>query len=84
MKEMTLSLTMRITLTQRDVHWLEAELAEQRTRLFREALHRVGAEIEATALAAAACPTCGDPLVCNGNAWNSTGLWSTGFRSGWC
>jgi hypothetical protein len=66
MKEMTLSLTMRITLTQTDVHWLEAELLEQRTQLFREALHRVVAEIEATALAAAACPTCGGPLVCNG------------------
>ena len=66
MKEISLSLTVRITLRQTDVHWLETELLEQRTQLFQEALHRVVAEIEASVLAAAVCPTCDGPLVGNG------------------
>jgi len=66
MKEITLSLTVRIGLRQTDVHWIEAELLEQRTRLFVEALHRVVAEIEASAVAGTGCPTCGGPLVGNG------------------
>jgi len=66
MKEMTLSLTVRIPLTQTDVHWLEAQLLEQRMQLFQEALHRVVARIEATVLRRAACPECRGPLVGNG------------------
>lgn len=66
MKEIHLSLTVRIALRQTDVHWLETELLEQRARLFLEALHRVVAEIEASVLAEATCPTCGGPLVGNG------------------
>ena len=66
MKEMTLSLTLRIALTQTDVHWLEAQLLEQRMQLFQEALHRVVARIEATVLRRAACPECRGPLVGNG------------------
>lgn len=66
MKEMRLSLTVRIALTQTDVHWLEAQLLEQRTQLFREALHAVVAQIEATVLERVTCPTCGGGLVGNG------------------
>ncbi len=66
MKEITLSLTVRIVLRQTDVHWIEAELLEERTRLFGEALHRVVAEIEGSVLAEACCPTCGGGLVGNG------------------
>jgi hypothetical protein len=66
MKEMCLSLTVRITLTQTDVHWLEAQLLEQRTKLFQEALHAVVAHLEATVLERAACPTCGGRLRGNG------------------
>jgi hypothetical protein len=66
MKEISLSLTVRITLRQTDVHWVEAELLQQRTQLFQEALHRVVAEIEASVLAHATCPTCAGPLVGNG------------------
>ena len=66
MKEISLSLTVRIALRQTDVHWLETELLEQRTQLFLEALHRVVAEIEASVVAAATCPTCAGPLVGNG------------------
>jgi hypothetical protein len=66
MKEITLSLTVRIVLRQTDVHWVEAALLEQRTRLFAEALHRVVAEIEASAVVGTCCPTCGSPLVGNG------------------
>lgn len=66
MKEIALSLTVRITLRQTDVHWLEAQLLEQRTQLFRQAMHTVVAQIEAAVLAEAVCPTCGGPLVGNG------------------
>jgi uncharacterized protein UPF0236 len=66
MKEISLSLTIRITLRQTDVHWLEGQLLAERTRLFAEALHRVVAEIEASVLEHATCPTCGGPLVGNG------------------
>ncbi len=41
MKEITISLSVRIPLTQTDVHWLEAELLAQRTQLFQAALRRV-------------------------------------------
>lgn len=66
MKEIHLSLTVRIALRQTDVHWLEAELLEQRTRLFLEVLRTAVAEIETTVLATARCPTCDGPLVGNG------------------
>jgi hypothetical protein len=66
MKEISLSLTVRITLRQTDVHWLEAQLLAERTRLFGEALHRVVTEIEASVLEQATCPTCDGPLVGNG------------------
>jgi len=66
MKEITLSLTVRIALRQTDVHWIEAELLAERTRLFGEALRRVVAEIEATVVAEAHCATCDGPLVSNG------------------
>ena len=59
MQEIALSLTVRITLRQTAVHWLEAELLEQRTELFRRALHGVVAQIEAAVVAEARCPTCG-------------------------
>jgi len=66
MQEIALSLTVRITLRQTAVHWLEAELLEQRTELFRRALHGVVAQIEAAVVAEARCPICGGPLRCNG------------------
>jgi len=66
MKEMSLSLTVRIAFPQTDVHWLEAQLLEQRATLFREALHAAVAHIEAAVLPRAACPECGGPLVSNG------------------
>jgi len=66
MKEMCLSLTVRIAFPQTDVHWLEAQLLEQRATLFREALHAAVAHIEAAVLPRAACPECGGPLVSNG------------------
>lgn len=66
MKEITLSLTLRIPLRQTDVHWIEAQLLEQRTQLFQEALHAVVARIEASVVAEATCPSCGSPLVGNG------------------
>ena len=68
MKEIVLSLTVRIPLTQTDVHWLEAELLEQRTQLFRVALQQGVVEVEATILPGAGCPGCGGPLVGNGRA----------------
>jgi len=66
MKEICLSLTVRIPLAQTDVHWLEAQLLAQRTKLFEEALHAVIAHIEATVLQAATCPECGGKVVSNG------------------
>jgi hypothetical protein len=66
MKEIRIPLTVRITLTQTDVHWVEAQLLEQRTELFRAALHAVVARIEATVLPRATCPACAGPVVGNG------------------
>lgn len=66
MKEMCFSLTVRIAFPQTDVHWLEAQLLEQRATLFREALHAAVAHIEAAVLKRAACPACGGALVRNG------------------
>jgi hypothetical protein len=66
MKEITISLTVRIPLTQTDVHWLETELLAQRTELFQTALRQVAAEVEATVLPGARCPECGGGLVGNG------------------
>lgn len=66
MKEITISLTVRIPLTQTDVHWLEAELLTQRTQLFQTALQRVVAEVEAAVLPRACCPECGGGVVGNG------------------
>ncbi len=68
MKEIVISLTVRIPLTHTDVHWLEAELLAQRTQLFQTALVRVVAEVEAAVLPRARCPECGGPLVGNGRA----------------
>lgn len=66
MKEIHIPLSVRITLTQTDVHWVEAQLLAQRTELFRAALHAVVARIEATVLRRATCPECGGRLVGNG------------------
>jgi hypothetical protein len=66
MREIEISLTARIPLTRTDVHWLEAELLEQRTQLFRVALQRVVAEVEAAVLPGACCPECGGRVVANG------------------
>jgi hypothetical protein len=66
MKEIRIPLSVRITLTQTDVHWVEAQLLEQRTQLFRAALHAVVARIEATVLRRVTCPDCTGPLVYNG------------------
>ena len=68
MKKIEISLTVRIPLTQTDVHWLEAQLLEQRAQLFRAALRHVVAEVEAAVLPEARCPACGGPLVGNGRA----------------
>jgi len=66
MREIEISLAVRIPLTRTDVHWLEAALLEQRTQLFQTALRRVVAEVEATVLPGACCPTCGGRVVANG------------------
>lgn len=66
MREIEISLTVRIPLTQTDVHWLEAELLAQRTQLFRAALARAVAEVEAAVLPGARCPDCGERLQRNG------------------
>lgn len=66
MKEIHIPLSVRITLTQTDVHWVEVQLLEQRTELFRAALHAVVARIEATVLKEATCPECVGPVVGNG------------------
>ena len=66
MKEITISLTVRIPLTQTDVHWLEAELLAQRTQLFQTVLERVVAEVETAVVPGARCPKCRGDLVGNG------------------
>lgn len=67
MKEMTLPFRLSIVLTQTDVHWVEAQLLEQRTKLFLEALHQVLAHIEGEVVPrATACERCGGRLVRNG------------------
>lgn len=68
MKEIVISLSVRIPLAQTDVHWLEAELLAQRTQLFQAVLQQVVAEVEAAILPEARCPECGGPLVGNGRA----------------
>jgi hypothetical protein len=65
-KEISLPFRLSIVLTQTDVHWVEAQLLEQRTQLFLEALQQVLAHIEEEVLPQAACPHCGGPLVHNG------------------
>ena len=46
MKEIVLPFRLSITLTHTDVHWVEAQLLEQRTKLFLEALHQILGYIE--------------------------------------
>jgi hypothetical protein len=65
-KEIVLPFRLSIVLTQTDVHWVEAQLLEQRTTLFLDALQQVLAHIEGEVLPQAACPHCGGPLVHNG------------------
>src|SRR5207245_952882 len=55
-----------IVLTQTDVHWVEAQLLEQRTKLFLDALQQVLAHIEAEVGLPTACRRCGGGLVRNG------------------
>ena len=66
MKEISLPFRLSITLTQTDVHWVEAQLLEQRTKLFLDALQQVLAHIEGEVIPRAACAGCGGPLVHNG------------------
>lgn len=66
MKEICIPFSISLTLTQTDVHWVEAQLLEQRSRVFLGALHQVVQEIEATVVAQARCGRCGGPLVRNG------------------
>lgn len=66
MKEMCLPFSVSLTLAQTDVHWVEAQLLEQRTRVFLEALHQVLAHIEAEAVPEARCPQCSGGVVRNG------------------
>jgi len=66
-KEIVLPFRLSIVLTQTDVHWVEAQLLEQRTKLFLEALHQVLAHIEGEVVPrATACGRCGGRLVHNG------------------
>lgn len=66
MKEIVLPFRLSIVLTQTDVHWVEAQLLEQRTKLFLEALHQVLAHIEGEVVPGAVCPHCGGRPVHNG------------------
>ncbi len=66
MKEICIPFKVTLTLVQTDVHWVEAQLLEQRTRVFLEALHQVLSHIEAETVAQARCPQCGGALVRNG------------------
>jgi len=50
MKEIKLSLDLRIALKQTDVHWVEEELLKLREQIFLEILRRVLREIEEEAL----------------------------------
>jgi len=65
-KEIVLPFRLSIVLTQTDVHWVEAQLLEQRTKLFLEALHQVLGHIESEVVSGAVCPQCGGGLVRNG------------------
>jgi len=65
-KEIRLPFSISVVLTQTDVHWLEAQLLEQRTAVFLSALHHILACIEVDVVAQARCPRCGGVLVCNG------------------
>lgn len=67
MKEINLPFRLSIVLTQTDVHWVEAQLLEQRTKLFLAALQQVLAHIEGEVVRrATACGRCGGRLVHNG------------------
>ena len=66
MKEICIPFTVTLTLQQTDVHWVEAQLLEQRTRVFLTALHQVLAHVEAEASAGARCLACTSGLVRNG------------------
>jgi hypothetical protein len=65
-KEICIPFIVTLTLQQTDVHWVEAQLLEQRTRVFLTALHQVLAHVEAEAIAGARCPECTSGLVRNG------------------
>jgi hypothetical protein len=66
-KEIILPFRLSIVLTQTDVHWVEAQFLEQRTKLFLEALQQVLAHIEGEVVPqATACTRCGGRLVHNG------------------
>jgi uncharacterized protein UPF0236 len=68
LKEIVLPFHVSITLTQTDVHWVEAQLLEQRTKLFLDVLHQILGHIEGEAISrATGCPKCGGRrLVHNG------------------
>jgi len=65
-REIHIPLVVRLSLSQTDVHWVEAQLLVQRTELFQGVLAAVVAEIEAQAIEGACCPACGGALVRNG------------------
>lgn len=50
MKEISLSFQLRISLKQRDVHWIEEELLRLREEIFLEVLKRILTAIEEEAL----------------------------------
>jgi len=66
LKEIVLPFRLSIILTQTDVHWVEAQLLEQRSKLFLDAFHQVLAQLEAELVPGARCPGCGGRLVRNG------------------
>lgn len=66
MKEIRIPFLISVALTQTDVHYVEAQLLEQRRLVFLEALHQVLAQIEAQVVVEARCPHCAGLLVRNG------------------
>lgn len=69
MKEIGISLEIRITLKRHDVHWIEEELLRIREEAFLVVLRRIFEEVEREGIRGRrACPGCGGEYVRNGRA----------------
>jgi len=69
MKEIRISLDIKIALKRHDVHWIEEELLRVREEAFLGVLRRIFEEVEGEAIRVrAACPGCGGESVRNGRA----------------